>query len=118
MAGEIIGLTINSAQRFPRDPESESEIDISNLPEHLVSLVGNYTVPMSDMAFGVTYQDEQLVLVMPGDRKLPLERSTDGNGWTGAGQKGRLKVAFDKDSNGKVVRMLFSELTTCPREIN
>jgi len=107
----IRGMTIHSLARLPKKPQTETSA--KNVPEEYRSYLGKYPIPMENQELSVSYRNKNLAIKDSRDRIMNLEGPDEEGMWRD--KRGRDKISFIVDDEGKVRAMVYHEIVYCPR---
>ena len=103
--GTATELTISSKNRLSRSEDSTAAAT-DDLPETVKAVIGSYGVPMQPGAVTVAFENDSLVLTLPGPTRVPLSGPNDDGLWEGMVSKGgRLDVSFVREGDAPAIAM-------------
>jgi len=112
----VISMTIQERQKLPRKPGGDSVTAEITAPETYRPIVGSYAVPMQNATLEIVYQDNQLMLRLPGGRSVALTKSEADGQWEDArSQNTKILLSFDRDETGQATAMRLTSLSRCAK---
>lgn len=109
-------MTIQEHQKLPRKPGGDSVTAEITAPEAYRPIVGSYAVPMQNATLEIVYQDNQLMVRLPGGRSVALTKSEADGQWEGArSQNTKILLSFDTDETGRATTMRLASFSLCPK---
>jgi transglutaminase-like putative cysteine protease len=114
-AGEVDQFVIHQRTRLTRANDENSTTEMDMVPEEYRPLLGTYNMPMQNVTYSIGWLDEQLTLLLPGDKNVPLSSESSGEMWQGQiSEVVSARIEFDLGTRGPKA-MLMSTLLSCPR---
>jgi hypothetical protein len=107
----VRGMTIHSLARLPKKPQPETSA--KNVPEEYRSYLGKYPIPMENDELTVSYRNKNLALKDSRGRIMNLEGPDEKRMWRD--KRGKNKISFVVDDEGKVRAMVYHETVYFPR---
>lgn len=110
-SGRMRGMTIHSLARLPK--KEQTETSAKNVPEEYRSYLGEYPIPMENDELTVSYRNKNLAIKDSRGRIMNLEGPDEEGMWRD--KRGRDKISFVVDDEGKVRTMVYHEIVYFPR---
>jgi transglutaminase-like putative cysteine protease len=112
-AGSVVEMTLNSQTKLPRKVDTGVAEDAAAAPDEFQAYLGQYSVPMQNMALTVIVQDGNLAVDDPNEGIIGLTGPDDKMRWTDQFDKN--KISFALDGTGKATAMIFHQIIKLPR---
>jgi len=112
-SGKVKEMRIAEIIKLPR--KSGAKESDESVPEECRPLLGEYTFPRVGIEVTILFQDDSLVVEIPGKGSLKVKKTADGKRWASEKEKGP-EFFFEFNDSGDVTGMNLFQTEILPRE--
>ena len=112
-SGKVKEMRIAEIIKLPR--KSGAKESDESVPEECLPLLGEYTFPRVGIEVTILFQDDSLVVEIPGKGSLKVKKKVDEKQWVSEKENG-FEIFFEFNDSGDVTVMNLFQIEILPRE--